>query len=876
MKTISVKTKPSHQRNKSTNARADSKASVKAEASAASGLKRRLFSHAPQVLTQLGIIALPVIFSLRLWREIWSGVRSRAWDGTGHFAVAQIYSQSIFPETLGWTQAYFGGMPLPNFYPPLFYWLVALLSQTHLLSFAAAFKLMVVMPMLLLPSALWLLGWSVSNRSHMVATAAALASVPLLSDARFNFVLPAGLDYLSTFQIGLYTQPLGFVLLIAWYVCYASARQRRLQFLLSSILLALTVLANFFNAMAAAIFILTTLVSDTVAYARAPQIDERRAARQTLLAHLASPLVALCLTAFWLVPMLSQYQYFVTRPLVIEASLLVTKAFWVWYALAVIGSIIWLRRPTSSMMPYLSACLILAVIVLAGVSFAPHWFPLQSPRFLATLNFLLAVPVAYALAAAFRGLARLLGEISARKQALSLRRTPYTAGVAVAAVLLFVFTSPGTQWTYAFYPAGEREGIDGVLGFARDHADGRYLVEVINPQINPAYTEASFDTRAINSYLGAQGNETLSTVFHEASPSALFTLPAINSLSSYQDAFGISSVLADDMDYAAQPLARHLERARALGVKYLVIRTPQMKEKLAQEAAIASRSDFGWWTVYQLHGEPLPQVRALSYRPALVASSFTVKARRRNEWSFMRLAEEQFADNWFDVLLVRAPELRLDRLKELEHFGALIVESYDYDDESAAFETLRRFAKERPLILLSSDDPLFQRVRSAARDDFPRLEIIERPSEEPGQTLEALQPAFHYNESAIRQRWAAIRAVLERNKIAVDSGSAKVGSETTQNSIQLRLAATQAAGDLPVTINTTYHPNWRRDDGATIYAATPFNMLTFVGQSIHLRYQRRAIERAGLWISASTLLLLCLFNGWHYTRRLAANSRRQD
>src|SRR5688500_6329446 len=53
----------------------------------------------------------------------------RAWDGTGHFAVAQIYDKSIFPDTFGWIPSFFAGMPFPNFYPPMFFWIVSLLHD---------------------------------------------------------------------------------------------------------------------------------------------------------------------------------------------------------------------------------------------------------------------------------------------------------------------------------------------------------------------------------------------------------------------------------------------------------------------------------------------------------------------------------------------------------------------------------------------------------------------------------------------------------------------------------------------------------------------------------------------------------------------------
>src|SRR5437588_13113047 len=83
--------------------------------------KSKLSAHQLKYVSILFLTVLPLTFDHRLWVATWRGLRSRAWDGTGHFAAAQIYNQTIFPDTFGWTQAYFGGMPFPNFYPPLFY-----------------------------------------------------------------------------------------------------------------------------------------------------------------------------------------------------------------------------------------------------------------------------------------------------------------------------------------------------------------------------------------------------------------------------------------------------------------------------------------------------------------------------------------------------------------------------------------------------------------------------------------------------------------------------------------------------------------------------------------------------------------------------------
>jgi hypothetical protein len=494
-------------------------------------------------------------------------------------------------------------------------------------------------------------------------------------------------------------------------------------------------------------------------------------------------------------------------------------------------------------------------MLVAGIIFAatiaPRWFPLQSSRFLTTLNFLLAVPVGHALAAAFRAFARLLGEIPSGSGALAFRQVRYTTGVALAVLILLAVTSPGPRWAYAFYPEGQQSDLDAILAFAREHYDGRYLVEVINP----SSTDVSFDARAINSMLGAQGNETLSTVFHEASPNALFTLPLINAFSQYPDSFGISSLLADDLDFSMQPLASHLERAQLLGVRYLVIRSPEMKTRIASESTIAARHDLGWWSIFELRGERLPRARILRYKPALVVSDFTLKERRSNERGFIRWAEEQFAEGWFDVLLARSSETKLDRIGELDWFGALVVETYDFEDEETAFERLRRFAQDRALILISSDASLFRKIR-AARSEFPRAEIIDPMSDEAEKILEAVKPAGHYQGSPIRQEWMAIRRAVERHKVAVETHATEVTAEIDNASIYVRLAG-KTSEPAPILIETTCFPSWVRDDDTPIYAATPFFMVTFVQETARILYVRSWIDYVALIVSGISLLVVC-------------------
>lgn len=847
-------------------------------------------SHLGSLLSLLVVSITPLFLTKALWGEVVAGQRPQAWDGTGHYALAQIYVQFGFPSTFGWTHAFFGGLPFPNFYPPLFYWLIALLDYTHLFSLPTAFKIVLVIPVSLVPAAIWMMAWKVTGKNWRAATAAALVILPLLVDQRFfNSTGLMGLNYPSTFLLGMYSQPLGFVLLIAWYVLYSSRRIFRLWgFALSSILLALALLANFFGATTAALLVVTTVAHDALKLIREDDAITRRQLWRTLAARAFSPIVAGCLASFWVAPLAASYDYFVTRPHSIPLNMLVPAVMWGWYGLAAAGVVIWLRRPTPQMWPYLATCLTLAGGVFFAAAFSPRWFPLHPPRLITTLNFLLAVPAGIAASAVLQQIFQRVWRRpspqrqhstsrirSQRKQitnAGSLQSRPFGM-IAVTilgsiGILIAVSWITPSDYSLAFYPDGHNERIDPVLRFAEHHRDGRYLVEV--PPFSDV--ESALDARAINSYLGAQGNEAVSLFFREAAPNVLFFNPLVNALSTQPDAFGISSVLTADRDFAQQPLARHIERARFAGIRYLVMTTPTMKNRLDSEIAVEARHDLGPWSVFDIgkgayqEGQ-LTGARTLAYQPALVIGDFSFKLRRREEYDFVRFAEEQFGDNWFDVLLARSPESRIDRLTSLDNFGAVVVDTYAYDDEARAFELLRDYAQRRKLVLLASDSSLFRRISDQIAQ-FPNAQIIDRPlGRARGEWIEADRPAFNYGTSAVRRAWREIQQALDQSKVEIPpAGVMSVKSEKTPLTISLAPNSTTAAPSepVPVLVPTSYHPNWQRTDGETIYPATPFFMLTFIREPTQLIFARRPLDWAGLVASAVTLFLLIAYLLWCY------------
>lgn len=849
-----------------------------------------------EALKKYGLIAyfsfFPALLLNSFWGWMFTSGKSHAWDGTGHYGIAQVYRKTIFPDVFGWMPNYFEGMAFPNYYPPLFYWLVALLTQ--IMPFDTAFKILITVPMLLIPGLIWLLAWKVNGKNLYAASLSVVGLIVLLIDPRSNGSenFPSGLDYHSTYIIGLYSQPLGFVLLLGWYILFRKTDHSKARFLGASLCLSLAVLANVFTVFLVALITAAVLVVDLIKYFKEKDLKNRGELARRFKSHIGSLLLSAGLTAFWIIPLLSTYKYVVTLPFEV---LPMSDFLFIWYGISAIGCIYWLSTRKADAFYYCTFCILLALLIFIFPSSSLPFLPIQGHRIWSSFNFLLAIPFGIGLVFIIKCLF-LYPFLKFEK----IKKRLLAAAPVALAIWIILFSAAGYLYTTvpvarlytryikatSFYPfispdeslpkprqerPGERdlgglsekgvsdteqdaregiEDIEQVLRFAADKKDQPFLVTFGDLSSND-------EARALNHYLGAQGNKVFLNVFREASINSLFMYPQANAFTKTPDSFGISSVLSDDLGFSEQNLDAHLQRIRYLGGKFIVTNIKDLQLKLDSNSLVKKSADCGHWFIFEILNDSLPTAFSPSYKPALIFTDFTVKRRKDAAGNYIRYAEEQFYSGDFDVNLAHLPGSKPEDfadIPDLDGFGTIILDKYECVDCSKAQQVLKDFSKNNLLILLESDSPLFNSIRQNI-GDYPKAVIIARQEKEQGKWINTNDTEIksRFDDNAARGQWSEIRKLLNERKIAIPKADPEANAEGEKIVINLK---NSSGGAAPVIVRNTFHPNWQRTDQKNVYITTPARILIFADVSAELVFRRRFFDYIGILISLVSVFAL--------------------
>ncbi len=683
------------------------------------------------------------------------------WDGIAHFSVADLYAQRLFPAFSGWLPEYFAGMPFPDFYPPLFYFLVALLARLGL-SMEAAFLGLQTLASAAVP----VLAYGCARRLAAAKTAGFVAgalSIAFLVDRQP--LASFGISLQATFGIGLSTQLLAFCFLLLFYFFFLEAHASRRQATAAALCLAAVALTNvhvvwdaacLFAGLAAA-----RLVAARGAAARWAELGRSAAVGG----------VAVLLSACWLLPMLTRLDYVPTMALESPPAALVIYAFFRLGVYLVLGGVAaWANRDARALGLVAGLVLLLAFSSFPSARYLPD-LALQPGRFLIAFQFLVPLLVGYLVAS--------IRKLTAR---------PWVR-VTAALVAIAVFFAYIERVDQPFGNLSETQAADyrQVLAALAGRTDGRVLVEM--------GTGAPSDSFGLQALVGRAGNHSLTTVFRESSMSVLFAAPLRNVFSSRQDNFGVDSKVPSGELLARQGIEAQLARLSWFNVRYFALKTATARERLFRLPGVVPIAE-GRWSTFELPGAGAGYAEVLPASPVLTFASFSVKRRADADLDFIRLGEELFAAGRREPVLALARTGKLDR-EELAPFALVLVTEYRYDDAERAYAALEAFSRDHSLVLLSSSDPLFARLAALA-PGRATVRVVEAPPPSDGAVTAGKAAASELG----RRLFAQLDAVRRPLPAAAAVARVDLAGERTV----VELTGTPTA-PVPVWVKQSYLPN---------------------------------------------------------------------
>ncbi len=780
-----------------------------------SDTKRRIALLALCLLLAIACIWL----NWSLFASFWRSPVTSSFDGMSHFSVGEYYAKHTFPKTWGWTPLWFGGMPFPDFYPPLYYLVTALLYHLLPFSYTTVTKTFLCFLLTVLPGLSAWVGLA-QTRNWWAALAAGCLTLLAISSPEYAL----GIAVYSTVTQGLFTQLLGYICLLLWYRYFFAADESLISRLLAGLFLFLLLLCNVHIVPVAVLFI---VVWATLATIRSMRARDVRALYTELKSRAPLIFVPLAAVAFWYVPMLAHSQYFVTIALP-SIPLSDSLALWLVPAGLTLVAVVWsIYRRDGPIQTVALVCILLAL----GSTFEIYRIfpslPIQPARILASFTFLSCIPIGYL----FGHLIGWVSRPALRWVAFAVLMTPFVwiQHIQRETAEDNLVDAPGVPWKV-------------MQRFANSIQPYSSLASV---EIPPTYLEDP-TYLSINNLLSGAGVDTTYIAFRESSISSIFMTPVRNSLSQNTEAWGIETFLGFDSDFLSQEVNRHLDRAAFMGIGSFITSSAPMARVMEKSGRVLLEDRFDDWRLY---GFPNPPARAeiLRNQPAIFFGPVTFKKRSTWSYDYVRLQEEILFQDQFDTLVARAHEMSLDTSNDLDRFPIAIIFDYHYHDLERAYWRLKQYAETNTIICIRDGDPLSQRLAALAGSS-KHVFIFDRLR---GDT-EDVQP--------LRREFQQIITLLssQRRSVRIEEGQSIKAIHWDNERIVIELEKPPATS-VPILIKSSYFPNWHRlDSNEPLYMVTPTFILTFArDNSVDVEFR----ADSSVWIGALISIVAVLATG---------------
>ncbi len=759
-----------------------------------------------------GLLASLCIIAL-CWQKFtifWTSPFIQSWDGAAHFAASLHYSQTTFPSVWGWTSQWFTGMPFPQFYPPLFFFLTAVLY--HIFFFIKPiiiFKVFITTLQASIPFII--IGITKKITRDNTATAlSAIVTVVILSTS-YRTLGDYGVTVSSTIHTGMYAHLIAAIFFLFWIYYLPSINLSKRHFLISALLLAGLALSNAHMVLPAIIFFIVSCC-----LAIAPKIKNIRVASKVLGIYSLNGVWAIAITACWSLPLVMYYSYLNTYPPTQPpqlTALLLTVPILGLTILA--GTYIGYRFGNKFLQLFATSSLLLLPITLLQYTLGNIGLVAHAGRWLAVLFFLNPILVG-------------LIYTTLVHQTLFFKKYSKLFFVLIIGIIFMWHGSWSWQYTTGIYYSYNQDRMAEIVSYIKNNPSSNLL------QIEPVFIGQQPSAYITGSILGEYVPITTFNL-RESAISAIFLEPVRSTLSLSYDAWGTVSFLTSDLMFRNQSATVNVNRALHLGIDTFLIRSPFAKAQIEHDARIKLEKRFGPWSLYRTTTN-LPRAYSVQSEPVIFYGPFSFKGRQIDDYDWSRLQEVLLYHNNSTTTLIYANNQSLDSSPELLSSPSFIS-SYKYKNIDQAFNRIIKSAQQHRIILVADDtNSLFKKIQEfTVTHQTPNITIIPRlhvQYAEPDPLNKQL-PDVLQSVTNTKYNSAIVTAAIIRDK-----------------KINIKLSTTTTP--VPILIQNSYHPAWQRPDGQPVFLSNPSYMLTYATSSFEIDFTTPPSVYLGWLISIIT------------------------
>jgi hypothetical protein len=773
-----------------------------------------------------------------------------SWDGQSHLSLNQVYFDTIYPNTFGWIQNWYAGMPFPQFYPPLFYFTTSTLSFITGIELKYVFKTFVALLPLIFPVIVYSSTYKIS-RAIPVSLAVGLSMILFLG---IPDVMGGGLGMTlaATINSGLVTQSLALIFFIIWLGFATTKNNFEIQRNIPEIFFATLILLT--NAHVAQAIILITI--GIFAY----ELFSFKNRKTILFFYIKYSALVGLLVSFWYFPLFKFYQYSTTKTMssAVEFTSYPTWLYILMFTFLLMGITVLVKENKNYALGRLVAAACIGLLWFIPISSVLPSLPLQADR---------NIPI-------FLFITFMLGAWSfwhIGKEKLAGKYNFLVSSIPLLVIIPMIFTFAGTSNFLGSFPRQHSYEIAGIKSYLENKSDMRSSVDAYVSQIPFRIDQEVFidqkqrfrtpgiesmlygntmellpDHYIISALLGeSTKHQTIWTVFRESSISSLFVQPLRNTFSYANEDFGTICYLCETPskeNLRKQDIKTKLAQAKIFNLGYFVVHEKGNKNWFQENQEYFEQVYQSYpWLVFKKR-EVTSFAHIPDSLPVLVFNELKTKDRPENgvsAYDWVRLNELWYEDGTLDPYLVHAGTT-LDKITEpLSSFGSMVIINSDKKNIEKSAEIISDYSEstQRPVLVFNSNKELLDELSKNTLDNL----IIINPKQDVYQTS------------------SEIFNILENNRVP---STAALISEFSQekNNISIQLSNKDSINSrVPVYLSNSYFPAWKsKDPNDSLFMVSPTMTLIFTNNSyINLQFKKTTpIAGVVLGVFISIYLLL--------------------